>query len=349
VRSRKSGLVIAALTAGALAVPATAGAASTVIVGDAGVPEALAGQTIRNMAPQIAVNINGTTERSFTYQVIGPAGQVAASSICSSSTTPRTITYQGNGAYTVNVAIYSTLLCTDAPATGTSTFAIAAGVASLGPAPAPRLLTRRPDSFTTIEYRLPITGNLGADTYDIVYSANPALAPDGGLVGPSQNAYVESATATVPFRFSKPGAYSVVSRARVYGGAATPWTAPLVLRAVAPFDFTSVTFPDSTGPSYRLRAKLGEESTRGKVRIRVAANWSGKARYRSLGTVKIKGGGEFTKRFVIGNPGKYRLKYTFGGSSTTATGTIVEKVRIRRTVRFAEVGDAGVKTLTAAP
>jgi hypothetical protein len=129
----------------------------------------------------------------------------------------------------------------------------------------------------------------------------------------------------------------------------TPWTAPIVLRAVAPFDFTSVSFPDSRGPSYRLRAKLGEDSTRGKVRIRVAANWSGKARYRSLGTVKIKGGGEFTKRFTLGSPGKYRLKYTFGGSSTTASGTIVAKVRIRRTVRFASAAEAGVKTLTLAP
>jgi hypothetical protein len=348
VRSRKSGLAIAALIAGALALPASADAATTVLTGDAGVPEALAGQTIRNMAPQIAVNINGTTERSYTFQVIGPAGQVAASAICLSSGTPRTVTYQGNGAYTVNVAIYTTLGCTDTPASGTSTFAIGASVASLGPAPAPRLLTRRPDSFTTIEYRLPITGNLGADTYDLMYSANPALAPDGSLVGPAQNAYVDSATATVPFRFSKPGSYSVIARARVFGGAATPWTAPLVLRAVAPFDLTA-SFPDSIGPSYRLRVKLGEESTRGKVRIRVAKNWSGKARYRTLGTVKIKGGGEFTKRFTIGTPGKYRLRYTFPGSGTTASGTIVEKVRIRRTVRFSSAGDAGVKTLTLAP
>jgi hypothetical protein len=347
VRSRKSGLVIAALTAGALALPASAGAATPALTGDAGVPEAIAGQTIRNMAPQIGVT-PAAGEQYYRYQVTGPAGQLAGSSSCSSSTTAQEINYVGNGAYTVTVSGYASFPCGTATSTVTATFAIGAGVASLGPAPAPRLLTRRPDSFSTIQYQLPITGNLGADTYDVVYSANPALAPDGSLVGPSQNAYVQSATATVPLRFSEPGSYSVVARARDYGGVATPWTAPLVLRVVAPFDFSSVTFPDSRGPSYRLRAKLGEESTRGKVRIRVARNWSGKATYRSLGTVKIKGG-EFTKRFTIGTPGKYRLRYTFAGSGTTASGTIVEKVRIRRTVRFASAGEAGVRTLTLAP
>ena len=35
-------------------------------------PQAIAGQTIRNMAPQLTVGINGTSERSYTVQVIGP-------------------------------------------------------------------------------------------------------------------------------------------------------------------------------------------------------------------------------------------------------------------------------------
>jgi hypothetical protein len=346
VRSRKSGLAIAALTAGVLALPATAHAATAGLVGDAGAAEPIAGQTIRNMQPGVSIAL-GAGEEYYALRVTGPNGGEAFSTSCSITQSPRPITYLGNGTYTVSWGAVRT--CGAAPlSSGTATFVIAAGVASLGPAPAGRLLIRRPDSFTTIEYRLPITGNLGATGYDVNYSANPALGPDGGLVAPFRSSYVDTATATVPFRFTDPGNYSVVARARV-GSTPTPWTAPIVLKAVAPFDFTSVTFPDSTGPSYRLRARLGEDSTRGKVRIRVAPNWSGKARYRSLGTVKIKSGGEFTKRFVIGNPGKYRLKYTFAGSGTTASGTIVEKVRIRRTVRFAQAGDAGVRTLTAAP
>ena len=201
------------------------------------------------------------------------------------------------------------------------------------------LLTRQPGEFATIEHRLPVTGNPGADTYDVLYSGNPALAPDGGLVGPSQNAYVDAATATVPIRFSEPGRYSVVARARVYGGAATPWTAPLALRVYAPFDFSTSSFPDSRGPSYRLRVRLREEDTRGRVRISVAKRWSGNAKYRTLGTVRIRGG-SFTKRFTLSSPGTYRIRYRFQGSSTTAPGTVVEKVRIRRTVRFSSVDTA---------
>ena len=325
MRSRKSRLALAAVALGVFAVPASASAATLSITGDDGVPQALSGQTIRNMSPQLAVGINGTTERSYTVQVIGPNGVSAASATCLSSPTPRTVNYQGNGVYTVYVAIYTTLLCTDTPTTGSLTFAIGAGVA-IASDPNTPLLTRQPGEFATIEHRLPVTGN-------------PALAPDGGLVGPSQNAYVDAATATVPIRFSEPGRYSVVARARVYGGAATPWTAPLALRVYAPFDFSTSNFPDSRGPSYRLRVRLREEDTRGRVRISVAKRWSGNAKYRTLGTVRIRGG-SFTKRFTLSSPGTYRIRYRFQGSSTTAPGTVVEKVRIRRTVRFSSVDTA---------
>ena len=143
----------------------------------------------------------------------------------------------------------------------------------------------------------------------------------------------------MPIRFSEPGRYSVVARARVYGGAATPWTAPLALRVYAPFDFSTSSFPDSRGPSYRLRVRLREEDTRGRVRISVAKRWSGNAKYRTLGTVRIRGG-SFTKRFTLSSPGTYRIRYRFQGSSTTAPGTVVEKVRIR-TDRAVLVGRRG--------
>ena len=77
----------------------------------------------------------------------------------------------------------------------------------------------------------------------------------------------------------------------------------------------------------------------GRVRISVAKRWSGNAKYRTLGTVRIRGG-SFTKRFTLSSPGTYRLRYRFQGSSTTAPGTVVEKVRIRRTVRFSTVDTA---------
>jgi hypothetical protein len=337
VRSRKSRLAVTAMTAGLLALPAGAQAITVSVTGDDGVPQALNGQTIRNMSPQVAFGIQAG-EQSYAFSVVGPNGVVAASSTCSTATSsPRTVSYLGNGVYTLNVTAYSNT-CTTPVRSGTLTFAIGAGVA-IASDPNTPLLTRQPGEFATIEHRLPVTGNPGADTYDVLYSGNPALAPDGGLIGPSQNAYVDAATATVPIRFSDPGTYTVVARARVFGGGATPWTAPLTLRVFAPFDFSTSSFPDSRGPSYRLRVRLREEDTRGRVRISVAKRWSGKARYRTLGTVRIRNG-SFTKRFTLSNPGTYRIRYRFQGSATTAPGTVVEKVRIRRTVRFSSVDAA---------
>jgi hypothetical protein len=348
VRSRKSRLALAAMTAGALALPASAQAITVSVTGDDGVPQGPAGQTIRNMSPQVAFGLQPAVgsipaEQSYAFSVVGPTGQVAASSPCSFATSsPRTVTYQGNGVYTINVTSYAGT-CATPVRSGAVTFAIGAGVA-IASDPNTPLLTRQPGEYSTIEHRLPVTGNPGADTYDVAYSGNSALAPDGGLVGPSQSAYVDAATATVPIRFSDPGTYTVVARARVYGGGATPWTAPLKLRVYAPFDFSSSSFPDSRGPSYRLRVRLREEDTRGRVRIYVAKRWS-KYKYHRIGTVRIRKG-VFTKRFTLHNPGTYRIRYRFQGSSTTAPGTVVEKVRIRRTVRFTSVGDAADHELT---
>jgi hypothetical protein len=332
-----------ALTSGALALPASAQAIAVAVTGDDGVPVGLTGQTMRNMAPQLYFGLQAG-EGSYAFSVVGPTG-VAASSSCSSSATPRAVTYQGNGAYYVTVTAFTTGYCTQPRGTGTLGFNIAAGVA-IASDPNTPLLTREPGEFATIEHRFPITGNPGADTYDVNYSANRALAPDGNLVGPSQQAFVDAATATIPIRFSEPGRYNIVARGRVYGGGATAWTAPLAVRVYAPFDFSSSTFPDSRGPSYRLRVRLRETSARGRVRIYVARHWSGKAHYKRIGTVHIRRGG-FTKRFTLRHTGKYRIRYRFEGSSTTAPGTVVEKVRVRRTVRFTD-NDHADHTLTLA-
>jgi hypothetical protein len=226
------------------------------------------------------------------------------------------------------VSAYNNPACGGTPATRVLTFRVAAGV-GLASDPNTPLLTRQPGEFATVTHRLPITGNPGADTYDVRYSSSSRLTADGGLAGPSRSATVDAATSTVPMRFSEPGRYTVVARARIFGGAATPWTAPLRLRVYAPFDFASSSFPDARGPSYRLRVRLREKTARGRVRISVARRWSGSSRYRSLGTTRIRRGG-FTKRFRLSETGTYRIRYRFAGSATTAPGTVVEKVRIRR-------------------
>ena len=59
--------------------------------------------------------------------------------------------------------------------------------------------------------------------------------------------------------------------------------------------------------------RLREEAARGRVRISVARRWTGTARYRSLGTVRIRNG-SFTKRFSLSQTGTYRIRYRFEGS-----------------------------------
>jgi hypothetical protein len=321
-------MAIAGLAMAALAWPASAQALQVSVTGDNGQGQALTGQTIRNMAPQLIFGL--APGEAYGVAVTGPGGRPASAAIpCSTSTDPVPITFQGNGVYTVGVSVYNNPACGGAPATQSLTFTVGAGVA-LASDPNTPLLTRQPGEFATVTHRLPITGNPGADTYDVRYSGNSRLTADGGLVGPSQSATVDAATSTVPMRFSEPGRYTVVARARIFGGAATPWTAPLTLRVYAPFDFASSSFPDARGPRYQLRVRLREETARGRVRISVARRWSGSARYRSLGTTRIRNGG-FTKRFTLNETGTYRIRYRFEGSSTTAPGTVVEKVRIRRT------------------
>jgi hypothetical protein len=332
---------VAAATAGMLAaIPATADAAGVSVTGDDGQPQALVGQTIRNMAPQI-IPVLTNSERALTITVTGPGGQAAIStSPCNSAPSARPLTFLGNGTYTATLAGFNDAACAvPSGPSATFTFAIGAGVA-LGVDPNGPLLTRLPGELATVEHRIPFTGNPGADTYDVFYSSDPRLAPDGSLAGAKKQGYVDAATATVPLRFPRPGSYSVVARARVYSGGASPWTAPVVLKLFAPFDFTSSSFPDSSGPTYRLRVQVRERSARGRVYISAARGWTGSANYRSLGHTSISTRGVFAKRFRLTRTGTYRIRYRFTGGTTTAPGVVTEKVRIRRTVRASSAASA---------
>jgi len=330
VRSRIGKTALGLLAASALALPASAGAQTTLlsyaVIGDDGVPQRLAGQTMRNMAPQIVVTLGAAL--SYTLTVTGPDGKLVTPPTHCNPQNPMPVRYEGNGTYTATVVAYTGPNCSGVPLAESGTFEVSAGV-GLASDPNTPLLTREPDEFAAVEHRLPLTAVPGADAYDVRYSTNPETRADGRLVGPVRKAFVDPATQTVPIRFRRPGRYTVVARARVNGGAATPWTTPLTLRVYAPFDFKSSSFPDARGPSYRLSVRLRERTARGRVRISVARRWKGRARYRSLGSARIRDG-RFTKRFTLRRPGTYRIRYRFEGSETTAPGTVVERVRIRR-------------------
>jgi hypothetical protein len=130
---------------------------------------------------------------------------------------------------------------------------------------------------------------------------------------------------------SGPGTYVVVARARS-GDYYTAWSAPVTLTAIAPFDLSTRTLPDTRGPRYSVRGVVREPSATGnRVTISVAKGKKGK-KFRRLGKAKVNGKGVFKLRFTIRKRGVYRLRYSFPGNATVARGTILETVRIRRVI-----------------
>lgn len=176
---------------------------------------------------------------------------------------------------------------------------------------------------------MPITLNPGALTEEIRYADGGVLGADGAISGPSQQAFVDSVSGAVRLRLDAPGDYVMVARAQAFSQVFTPWSAPIRFHAVAPFDFQgSPTFPDSRGPRYKLRVQLRERSARGKVKIKLARG--NKGRFFSVGKAKINRKGVFKKKFTLRRTGRYRIRYIFKGSATTAPGTVTQKVTIRR-------------------
>jgi hypothetical protein len=107
----------------------------------------------------------------------------------------------------------------------------------------------------------------------------------------------------------------------------------VTVSVVAPFDLERVSFPDSRGPSYKLRGQVRERVARGKVTISIARGKK-KGKFHRIGKAKINSKGRFTKRFTVRRTGTYRLRYTYKGSSLVAGGRVTEQVRISRRVFF---------------
>jgi hypothetical protein len=332
IRTRAATALCAAMAA-ALTAPAIAPAATVTVTGDDGAPIVLnpaAATGIRNMNPDLAVALGGT-ERAYAFSVAGPVAAASPPRSCSTSSVPSGMDYQGNGTYTISVTTYTNTTCTAGANPVAYQVAINAGVALTGPSGP--VLTRQPNSFTTIQYRVPVALNPGALTHDLRVAAGGVLAPDGSISGPSKEVFADTTTGTAGVRFDTPGTYLMVGRAVGFTGAAgqffSPWSAPITIRALAPFDLKigSPSFPDDRGPRYKMRVELQEKSARGKVKIKLARGNSGK--YRSIGKARLRGG-VLTKRFTLHRTGVYRVKFVYKGSATTAPGTITQKIRIRR-------------------
>lgn len=334
-------IAVSAAVLTALGTATAAQAASVTVTGDDGNPAPLAQNvpaSIRNMSPRVGVGFAPTQDTRYSVSFAGPDGVAVATAVnCYTTKVPvnPSLDYRGNGTYTITVTNFlkADSTCTTPKSTETYTVAITGSVA-VG-APAGKHLIRAANSYTTNTLALPFTANPGATSYEIAYAKGGVVGADGAISGPIQTAYLNRTTGLVEFLLREPGSYTVVARATGYAGSGkffTPWSAPITINAISPFDLASLRFPDSRGPSYQLRGTLRDTKIRGKVSLAMARGKKG-GKYRSLGKVKISSKGTFTKRFTQRRTGTYRIRIKYSGSKTAASGAIVQTIRISR--RFA--------------
>ena len=327
----------AALVVAGLFAPASANAAvSATITGDDGQPvpmtQGVTG-TIRNMNVSVAPALAQGDAVSWRFVVTDATGTAITTDLCWSSPTPKdtSVPYRGNGLYALTVTLYNAASCAGA-AKGSAQYIwnVQASVA-IGQ-PAGPLPTRAAGSLNSNIHLLDFSGNPGTSTYEIKYAKGGVIGPDGGISGPSASTYVDSASGKVRLpSYDGPGQYVVVARAQ-RGNYSTPWSPPVTVNLVAPFDLSNVYFPDARGPSYQLRGTVREKAIAGsRVTVAAAKGKKGK-RFRTLGKGKVNSQGVFKVRFRLSR-GTYRLRYSFSGNSVVSKGTAYEVVTIRRVIR----------------
>jgi hypothetical protein len=330
-KARIAMAAVALVASAAAAAPATA--ATVTVTGDDGNPVTLAPgvpATTRNMDVDFGVALAGT-EKGYAISVNGPVAPASTPRTCSTgSSIPLSADFQGNGTYTATVTTYTDTVCKVGAKAATYSVVINASTALQPPTGA--VLTRAPDDYSLREYKIPIALNPGALSHEIHMAKGGVIAPDGSISGASKELFADSA-GMVSARFDAPGTYVIVARAKGFTGAAgqfySPWSAPITARVLAPFDFSgSVSFPDSRGPVYKLRATLRERGAKGKVKILMARGHKG-GKFRSIGKAKIRGR-VIKKTFTQHQIGKYRIRYVYKGSKLIAPGTVTQQIRITR-------------------
>lgn len=335
---RRRGLAAAATSILAvLGVASAAQAATSVTVtDDGGNPAALGGPvTIRNMSPTVALAFPAGASGYFNATFAGPGGTSAGSPMsCYIYDTGlnRALDYVGNGTYTVTVQNFAKgdTACRTATSTETFTFTINASVSVAQPA-APFLI-RNPDSFVHNTLSLPVQLNPGAVGYDVQYALGAVLNPDGTISGAPQAGYVNSTTGTIDLSLTTPGTYTVIARAHGDAQIGTAWSAPVTVIAQVPFDLSTISFPDSIGPTYSVRGTLNETSIRGTVSLALARRGKHNkyGSYKSVGKVRVSSRGTFTKRFKERTYGTYRLRIHYAGAPTTPARTVYNTFRITK-------------------
>jgi hypothetical protein len=336
MRTRRGTVAAATSLLCVLAGASATHAATVTVTGDDGnpVPLSAAGPaSIRQMDAKVGVAFATNNNGYFSLAVTGPDGvAVATPMTCySQDSYSRYATFRGNGAYTVTVTNYAKAdtACKTPTSTETYTYTINSGVA-ITPPPGP-FLTRNPNSYATNTLSLPFAGNPGAGTYDVQYALGAVLNPDGSISGSPQQAFVNTTTGTIDLSLRAPGTYTVVARAK-NGDYYSPWSAPVTVTAIAPFDLAGITFPDARGPSYQIRGTVNDTTIRGTVTLALArlGKKNRYGAYHSIGKAKISSKSTFTRRFTERRTGTYHLRVHYTGSALAPATSVTYKIRITR-------------------
>jgi hypothetical protein len=315
----------------ALVGAASASAAATVTVtGDDGNPVAIApGTAIRNMSTKIGIGFP-TSDGHFNATFTGPDGVAVGTSMdCYTyDNWSRLPDYRGNGNYTITITNFAKADTSCKTPVSTETFVYAVNASSAITPPAGPFLIRAPNSFATNTLSLPVQQNPGAIGYDVQYALGAVLNPDGSISGSPQAGYVNSTTGTVDLSLRTPGTYTVVMRAK-NGQYASPWSAPVTVQAIVPFDLDGISFPDSRGPKYSIKGIVRDKTIRGTVSLALARGTKG-GKYKSIGKIHISSKSTFTKHFTQRRTGTYRLRVHYAGSAIAPAASVIYKIKITR-------------------
>jgi hypothetical protein len=327
-------LAVATASLAALAVAGTAAdaaAATVTLTGEDGSETPLVGgqrPRVHTLAPTLDIaQAPGAGRYSVTVE--DPTGSSAAAAACEdpARATRANPAYRGNGTYTVTVTSYapSDLACSGPPAAPAEVYAfsIAGRVTLRRRTP---FVLRTPGSTRRAPLSLPIALAPGADRTEVRFRRDGKLRRDGSLRGRSNAGRVDAATRAALVALPRPGDYTIVARA-LRGGVGTPWSAPVRVHAVAPFDFRRFVYLDRSGPSFTVEATVREPSARGVVTVALARGTRG-GRFTTIERVRLTRAATFVARFTAIRAGAYRLRFSYPGSKTVARGTVVDTVRV---------------------
>ncbi len=314
----------------ALLLPERAHALAVTVSGDDGRPLAVAPgapPTIRNLRPEVVVSGDAGSGR-FAVGFLDPGGRAVAPGVaCQDPAIPvrAVLPYRGNGGYRVSVTVFGPgdIACAAPPASLTAFDYAIAGRVGLGPLE--RFVRRDVGSRVRKRLALPVSVDPGSQTREVRFAADARLRRDGSIRGRSLRAPYRDGSASM--LCPAPGIYTVVARDAA-DGIATPWSDPLRIRVVTPFDLFALRYTDTAGPVFRAFARAPAGAT-GVVRASLARDSGG---FVPLGRARIDAESAFGVRFRADTAGRYRLRFTYAGNRLVARGVYVRRFRVQTVI-----------------